>query len=53
MERAGMLDGDLVTHINGDGASPRAPDELVWNSKVCLCVCCFALVAFIVVALLS
>lgn len=34
MEEAGMLDGDLITHINGDSVSADPPEQLVWNAKV-------------------
>lgn len=35
MEEAGLLDGDLITHINGEcvGLGDN-PDDFVWESKV-------------------
>lgn len=36
MEEAGMLDGDLITHLNGEGvgAGDSAAEDFVWESKV-------------------
>lgn len=34
MEHAGMLDGDLITHINGEGVAPDAAEDFVWEAKV-------------------
>ena len=29
-----MLDGDLITHINGEGVSGEVAEDLVWSAKV-------------------
>ena len=34
MEEAGMLDGDLITHINGECVSGEVAEDLVWSTKV-------------------
>lgn len=34
MEHAGMLDGDLITHINGEAVAPDAAEDFVWEAKV-------------------
>eukprot|EP00903_Cladosiphon_okamuranus_P011016 g10405.t1 len=33
MEEAGMVDGDLITYINGEGVSKNSPEAFVWNAK--------------------
>lgn len=34
MEHAGMLDGDLITHINGAGVALDAAEKFEWEAKV-------------------
>lgn len=35
MEEAGIIDGDLITHVNGEVVSAGRPVELTWTPEVC------------------